>query len=90
MLPSCSKAEDKFIHPSFAITAEELDNTAIELPEEIKTAITQDRKGFLNTLFPLLEIYDDLLTLADKSNPLSENYEPADLINLDEQNIKVK
>ena len=89
MLPSCSKAEDKYVHPSFSITAYELDKTVLELPEDIKTAVISDRYGFLNTLLPLLDIYDDLLILADKNHPLSEKHIPADLIDLDKHDIKV-
>ncbi len=88
-LPSCSKAEESFIHPSVRLTAEELDTTLVNLPSEIAAKIKSDRKDFLDKLIPLMENFDDLLILADKNHPLSSVYIPSDLADLDSVGIKV-
>ena len=88
-LPSCSKAENIYVHPSFSITSDELDSTASELPEGISEIIKSDRKDFLDRLLPLLDIYEDFLVLADREHPLSENSIPSDLVELDSFSIRV-
>ncbi len=89
LLPSCIRAENKYISQSFTFTEEELDTTLSNLPEKVIENIKSDRKGFLDKIIPLIDIYDDFLVLADKNNPLSEKTIPGDLVDLDSFNIKV-
>ena len=87
--PSCSKAENNYIHPLFSVTAEEFDSTTEKLPQLIAEGIKTDRKGFIDRILPLLDIYDSFLILTDRDHPLSVNSEPSDLIELDSYNINV-
>ena len=89
LLPSCSRAENNFIHQGFALTNIELDSTLSAMPVEIAEAVKSDRKDFLDKLLPLISVYDDFLLLVDRDHPLSENSIPDDLVDLDSYNIKV-
>ena len=89
LLPACSKAENIYIHPSFLITSDELDKTLSELPEAAAETIKSGRRNFLDSLLPLLDIYDDFLVLADKGHPLSKDSRPSDLVELDTSDIRV-
>lgn len=87
LFPACSRAENRFINPLFTFTESELDATLTSLPEDIQETIKSDRKGFLDKVFPIINIYENFLVLADKNHALSENFIPGDLIDLDSYNI---
>ena len=88
-LPSCSKADNNYVHPSFSITAEEFDTTVSALPEDVSELLKSDRRDFLENILKLIDIYDDFLVLTDKSHPLSESNIPSDLVDLDSFDIQV-
>jgi D-alanyl-D-alanine carboxypeptidase len=89
LFPACSRAENRFINPLFTFTESGLDVTLTPLPDEIQKTIKSDRKDFLDKVFPLINVYGNFLDLADKNHPLSENYIPDDLVDLDSYNIVV-
>jgi zinc D-Ala-D-Ala carboxypeptidase len=67
----------------------ELAELTAELPQTIRERITSDPRSFLEVLAPVLEKDPDFLRLVDKNHPLEPDYEPDDLVLLDDTGLSV-
>jgi D-alanyl-D-alanine carboxypeptidase len=77
------------IHPSFALTVQDLGALTTELPPAHRGAILAQAREFLDFMETLLaesgKSFQDpagLLVLVDKTHSLPEGWEPSDLVNL--------
>jgi len=82
-------AEKGFIHPSWALTMDELTALTAALPKEIAEKVSSDPVTFLSLLREVLAEPADLFIMADKHHELKEDYEPDDLVNLEAEGVAV-
>lgn len=84
-ITSCqpAKQEVQNLHPLFNISKEDLIQLISELPPAARDQIAARDQVFLDLIWQLLELPEDLLILVDKEHNLGKQYIPPDLINLE-------
>lgn len=82
------KKDDK-IHPSFTITAEQLETLLAGESEEVRNAVLAKPFLFLDIMKQILAQPEILYVLVDKNHALPADYEPDDLVNLHDNGITV-
>lgn len=82
--------EDKRIHPSFTINAEQMETLLAAESEGIRKAVLERPSNFLDIMKQILSGPEILYALVDKEHALHPNYEPDDLVNLHDNGVTVR
>lgn len=82
-------AEKEYLHPSWALTMDELVSLTATLPKEIAEKVSSDPVTFLSLLREVLTEPLDLFIMADKHHELKGDYQPDDLVSLDRGGVAV-
>lgn len=72
------------LSPNFTMTRSEFEQLTGGLPDSYRQSIEDRPTAFLNLLAELAREPPELLRLVDKGHPLPADYEPADLVDLDD------
>ncbi len=81
--------KDNKIHPSFIITAEQLETLLAGESEEVRNTVLARPLLFLDIMKQILARPEILYVLVDKNHALPADYEPDDLVNLHDNGITV-
>jgi zinc D-Ala-D-Ala carboxypeptidase len=77
------------VHPEFALTLQQLEGMLTEYPEEIRYRATDRPEYFLELMKTLLRLPEETLVLVDKEHGLDSEYEPSELVSLDDYPVTV-
>lgn len=95
VLIGCADTEEKSeesptvsLHPEFAITVTELSQQIGTLPDAVQNRILNRPQYFLELIDQVLSLPNDYFIRVDKQHGLSPDYEPSDLVDLSNYNLK--